>query len=166
MFNVTLCLGFAYFRSCASMVSLWSQVFDKMLLKTYPDDQWSMNYEIFVYGNFSMDKKFLPMDSFQGSFDSPVVGTPIRIVLLPAEHVQRNCDSNTSVRATVAHCYSSEPAKSTKAKIASVKGLHLWRVRKDWQKIFLGYNNTSLLKNHTNLLALLIAPPSLTISLL
>jgi len=151
MFNATLCLGFAYFRSGPAVVSLWSQVLDKMLLKTHPDDQWSINHEIFVHGNFSIDET--PRSgSLGGSFRSPD-GSNTRVLLLSTAQIERNCDSNTSARATVAHCYSAEPIKSTKAKIAGAKGAKLWRVRKDWQKTFLGQNAT---QNHTQILSSLL----------
>jgi hypothetical protein len=119
----------------------------------HPDDQLAINEIIFGIGNFTMEAPST-LEFFRGAFNSS--GKHFRLALLPAEKVQRVCDSNTSALAVVAHCYSRERIKSTNAKKKSGAGLGLWRVRKNWQMIFLTYNMSIAGNNRTQLLSSLM----------
>lgn len=151
--NATLCLGFAFFRANTQTAALWSRVLDTISRMKHPDDQLGINEIIFFDKSFTMEAPST-LKFFRGAFNSS--GKHFRLALLPAEKVQRVCDSNTSNIAVVAHCYSQEKIKSTNAKKFSGAGFGLWRVRKNWQKIFLTYNMSIAGNNSSQLLSSLM----------
>ena len=153
--NGTLCLGFAYFRANNTYTALlWSHVFDTILRMKHPDDQLAINNFIFGDGQFTMEAPST-FAFFRGAYNNSS-GMHFRLALLPAEKVQRVCDSNTSALAVVAHCYSQDIIKSTNAKKHIGAGLGMWRVSKNWQKIFLTYNMSIAGNNGSKLLSSLL----------